>query len=187
MIDDAADAIEPEPATASPAPRPQGPRRPPIVEVEGSPWSNAPGAGILKLDLAGTLLLLAVTVVASLWENDATDLANLVVSGVLFLGGCLAFAVGFLRGVGRSREEVVDMAGLFYLTGSGPKAVRRVLLGLWFAQIAIAVASVATVQPPFAMLAWLWGIGLLPVWGSRHGVFPPRPLPDGPGRRSRPQ
>ena len=168
-------------------PRPTGPRRPPIVELTGSPWSTAPGAAILKVDLAGTVALAAVTLLASVWETAATDIVNLVVSGVLFVGGFVAFFLGFVPAANRSRTELVDLAGLFYLTGSAPRAVRRVLLGLWFAQIAIAAASVVAVQPPFGVMAPVWGIGLLPLWAARYGVFPPRPLPDGPGRRSRPQ
>ncbi len=145
------------------------------------------GGGIVRLDAVGTAVLVLVTIVASFWEGTATDLLNLVVSGALFLGGCAAFTVGFFRAVGRSRTEVVDLAGLFYLTGSAPRVARRSLLGLWFLQITTAAASVVAVQPPFGVMAPVWGIGLLAVWGSRHGSFPVRPLHDGPGRRSAPQ
>jgi hypothetical protein len=113
-------------------------------------------------------------VAASVAESNATDLLNLAVSGVLFVGGCVAFALGFVRAAGRSRTEVVDLAGLFYLTGSAPQQVRRILLGLWFAQIAIATVSVITVQPPFGVMAPVGGIGILTLWSSRHATFPPR-------------
>ena len=146
------------------------------------------GHRIIQVDVVGTVALLVVTVVASVWENNATDLANLAVSAVLFLGGCGAFGYGFLKAVGRSRTEVVDLAGLFYLTGSAPKSVRRTMLGLWFAQIAIAAVSVVTVQPPFGVMAAVWGIGLISVWGARYGAFPARPGGGGnPRRRSEPQ
>ncbi|MCU1498851.1 MAG: hypothetical protein JWM47_2804 [Acidimicrobiales bacterium] len=161
--------------------------RPAIVELSGSPWSTAPGAAIVKVDLAGTVVLLVVTALASVWDRDAADIANLVVAAVLFLVGCVAFAMGFVRAANRSRTELVDLAGLFYLTGSAPQGVRRVMLGLWFAQIAIAAASVVAVQPPFGVMAPVFGIGLLSLWAARHAVFPPRPLPGGPGQRSRPQ
>lgn len=141
------------------------------------PLAEQEGIGIVRLDAAGTALLVVATVAASVAENDVTDVLNLAVSGVLFLGGCVAFAVGFLRAVGRSRTEVVDLAGLFYLTGSGPRPVRRALLGLWFLQIGVAAVSVITVAPPFGVMAPVWGIGLLPVWGARYGTFPPRDRP----------
>ncbi len=139
-----------------------------------------PGGVIAQVDLAGTVALAASTLLASFWADDAADLVNLAVSAVLFVGGCIAFAVGFLRAAGRSRTEVVDMAGLFYLTGSAPTPVRRTLLGLWFAQIAIATASVAAVRPPFGVMAPVWGIGLLALWGARNGKFPSRTAADRP-------
>jgi hypothetical protein len=132
------------------------------------------GWGIVRSDAVGTGALLVATVAASVAESNATDLLNLAVSGVLFVGGCVAFALGFVRAAGRSRTEVVDLAGLFYLTGSAPQQVRRILLGLWFAQIAIATVSVITVQPPFGVMAPVWGIGILTLWSSRHATFPPR-------------
>ena len=149
----------------------------------------APGAGawVITLDAAGTAALVLATVAAGVAEGRATDLVNLAVSVVLFLGGCVAFGYGFLVAAGRSRTEVVDLAGLFYLTGSGPTDVRRKLLGLWFAQIAVATASVAVVHPPFGVMAPVWGIGLISVWGARHGVFPRREVVGDPRRGSAPQ
>lgn len=145
------------------------------------------GAGTIRLDALGTAVFVVVTALAALWERDVTDLVNLAASGVLFVGGCAAFAVGFVKAAGRSRTEIVDLAGLFYLTGSAPKRPRRLLLGLWFSQIAVAAASVFALQPPFGVMAPVWGIGLLTAWGARHGTFPPRPVDDRPGRRSAPQ
>lgn len=148
---------------------------------------DPPGAGIICLDGLGTAAFVAVTAVAAAWRRDAADLASLAVSGVLFVGGCVAFTVGFLRAVGRSRTEDVDIAGVVYLTGSAPRPVRRALLGLWFLQIGVATASVFAVQPPFGVMAPMWGIGLITVWASQHGTFPPRPAEDRLGRRSAPQ
>jgi hypothetical protein len=151
-----------------------------------TPLGEAPGLALVRLDVVGTVAFVAATAVASAWSSDAADLANLVVSGVLFVGGCVAFTVGFLRAAGRSRVDDVDIAGVVYLTGSAPRSVRRVLLGLWFVQIAVAAASVVAVAPPFGVMAPVWGIGLITLWGAWHGVFPPRPREDRLGRRSAP-
>ncbi len=166
--------------TAADPQRPGGPQTP-------TRFSDMAGQGIVRLNAVGTAALVLATGLASFWESSATDLVNLVVSGVLFLGGCVAFTMGFLSAVGRSRTEVVDLAGLFYLTGSAPRVARRSMLGLLFLQIAVAAASVIAVRPPFGVMAPVWGFGLLAVWGARHGSFPARPLLDGPGRRSAPQ
>lgn len=148
----------------------------PVEPVRPALALAEPGTGswIITLDAVGTAALVLATALAAVAEGRATDLVNLAVSSVLFLGGCVAFGYGFLKAAGRSRAEVVDLAGLFYLTGSGPTDVRRKLLGLWFAQIAVATASVAVVRPPFGVMAPVWGIGLISVWGARHGAFPAR-------------
>ena len=145
--------------------------------TDTDPLAAAPiaGPGIVRADMVGTAAFVLVTMITSLVENGITDLANLVISSMLFLGGCVAFGIGFVRAANRSRTEVVDLAGLFYLTGSAPKPVRRLLMGLWFAQIGIAIVSVFTVSPPFGVMAPVWGIGILTLWSSRHATFPKRP------------
>lgn len=134
-----------------------------------------PASRIIRIDAAGTLALVVVTALASVVTSGTTGALNLAVSLMLFLGGCGAFAVGFLQAVNRSRTEVVDLAGLFYLTGAAAAEPRRVLLGLWFVQIAVATLSVVTVSPPWGVMAPVWGIGFLTLWSARHGRFPERP------------
>ncbi|MFN8017923.1 MAG: hypothetical protein U0P45_07345 [Acidimicrobiales bacterium] len=147
------------------------------------------GRGLLVVDLWGTVALLVATVANAFSQATAVQVASLVVAGVLFLGGCVAFTIGFLRAVGRSREEDIALAGLFYLTGSAPDEVRRPFLGLWFAQMAIAVGAIAVARPPFGVMAPVWGIGMITWWASRHATFPPRattPRGSGGGSASRP-
>ena len=158
-----------------------------VPEPKPTRFGEMAGIGIVGLDAVGTVAFVVATALASVWESSASNLINLVVSAALFLGGCAAFTVGFLRAVGRSRAEVVDLAGLFYLTGSAPQVTRRSMLGLWFLQIAVASLSVIAVQPPFGVMVPVWGIGLISVWGARHGSFPARRLGGGPTRRSAPQ
>ena len=132
------------------------------------------GRGLLLVDAAGTAALALVTVLSALSDAGAVQVLNLAVAGMLFLGGCIGFGVGFLRAVGRSRTETVDLAGLFYLTGSAAPAARRAFLGLWFAQIAIAVVAIPLTKPPFAVMAPVWGIGIITAWAAAHATFPPR-------------
>lgn len=164
---------------------PVTPARPP--RVAPVPFDQDPGRTLIRLDALGTALFVAVSLVASLTDADAVQVANLAVSGILFLAGSVAFTVGFLRAAGRSRTEDVDIAGVVYLTGSAPRPVRRLLLGLWFVQIGVAAATVFTVAPPFGVMAPVWGIGLITAWGARYGAFPPKPPEDRFGRRSAPQ
>jgi hypothetical protein len=143
------------------------------------------GRRLLVADVVGTVALLAVTVASALSTATAVAIAGLVVATSLFLGGCLTFFVGFARAVGRSRTETVELAALFYLTGSAPEPVRRAFLRTWFAQMAIAVAAIAVSRPPFSVMAPLWGIGLTTLWASRHATFAPRDdAPTRPGGRA---
>ncbi len=139
-----------------------------------------PGEAIVRADLIGTIALAVVSIATGVAPTDATELASLIVAGVLFVGGCAAFAVGFLRAVGRSRTEVIDLPGLFWLTASAPEGARRRLRALVIAQSVIAVASVAVVRPPFGVMAPVWGVGLVTLWTGRYGTFPSQP----PGRRA---
>jgi hypothetical protein len=132
------------------------------------------GRGLLVADGVGTVALVLATLASAVTDADAVVIANLVVAGVLFLGGCVGFGIGFLRAVGRSRTEAIDLAGLFYLTGSAPPEARRAFLGLWFAQIGVAAASIPLTDPPFAVMAPVWGIGLITWWASAHATFSPR-------------
>lgn len=146
---------------------------PRTVEVPGDLHDMA-GKPLLWLDLFGTIALVLVTALASVWDHDSARLVNLWVSGILFLGGSLAFTVGFVLAAGRSRLDFIHLAGLFYLTGAAPTPVRRAFLGLWFAQIAVATLSVFTIEPPFGVMAPVWGIGLITWWAAAHGRFTAR-------------
>jgi hypothetical protein len=132
------------------------------------------GRSILVADAVGTAALALMTLVCAINDADAVQIVNLAVAAALFLGGCIGFGVGFLRAVGRSRTETIDLAGLFYLTGSAAADVRRAFLGLWFAQIAIAVVAIPLTEPPFAVMAPVWGIGLITCWAGGHATFSPR-------------
>jgi hypothetical protein len=87
--------------------------------------------------------------------------------------------------VGRSREEVLSVVGIYFLTdGSAPAPVRRRLLLLLVAQSVVAVAA-ASIRPftavAFGVLAPMLGLGLMGLWGARFGTFPERE--DDRGRR----
>jgi hypothetical protein len=144
------------------------------MDAPMSAFADIEGRPLLVADAIGTGALALVTAAGALTDADGVQVVNLAVAGVLFLGGCAGFAIGFLKAVGRSREESIDLAGLFYLTGSAPPPARRAFLGLWFAQIAIAVAAIPLTDPPFAVMAPVWGIGLITWWASAHATFPPR-------------
>ncbi len=134
------------------------------------------GEGIERAALVGTALFVVACVAMAAVPTVAVAV-GVAVSFVLFLAGCAAFVVGFLRAVERSRTEEIHLAGLFFLAGTAPRRTRWVLLGSCAVQVvaAIGAASVRPFTPvAFATLAPVYGLGLAALWGARYARFPRR-------------
>lgn len=101
-----------------------------------------------------------------------------VLCTLLLLGGMAAVGAAFLRAIGRSRTEVVDVAGLFLLLGSAPRRTRWSLWGAVAVSSAVGVAAAAArtyTSLAFGVLAPLWPYGLAVLWNACYGAFPERP------------
>ena len=57
-----------------------------------------------------------------------------------------------------------------------PKRVRVQLFGSL--AVCLAVTAATALAEPFGVLVPMLPLGLLGLWGARHGVFPPRRMPD---------
>jgi hypothetical protein len=154
---------------AGPAPAAAPPAR-----VEGAP--AAAGRRIVAADLTAT----AAFVLASAF-GVAAKAGRAVAAGVdlaLFAAGTVACLVAFAQAVARSRAETITVSGLFFLSGSAPRRPRAWLLGCLGVQVGVAVTA-AGLRPftslAFGVLVPVWGVGLLGLWGARHGRFPNRP------------
>src|SRR5215218_8660655 len=86
---------------------------------------------------------------------------------------CWAFAVALAR---TTRGDDVVVASMFLVQGPAPKRVRVHLFGSLAACIALTAATAAA--EPFGILVPMLPLGLLGLWGARHGVFPSRRMPD---------
>lgn len=153
---------------SAPPPRPV---RPPVTlaaEGTGRVLVQAAWAGLAVQALVAAAALIAP------WGRGP----HVVVCLVLLLGGLVATAAAFVQAVSRSRDEVVDVAGLFLLLGSAPRRTRLALWGAVAAQSALGLAS-AALRPytslAFGVLAPLWAYGLTLLWNARYGAFPARP------------
>ena len=103
---------------------------------------------------------------------------HVLVCTLLLLGGTAAAGLAFVRAVGRSRTEVVDVAGLFLLLGSAPPRTRLQLWAAVAAQAALGLAAASTrpyTSLAFGVLAPLWAYGLAVLWNATYGAFPARP------------
>ncbi len=161
--------------------RPPRAPRPDVVMADASA-----GGRIITASLGGTALLVVTSVPAAIAPHPF-EVAALVVAVALFVGGLVAFAAAYLIAIGRSRTDAVSLIGVFGLVDSAPRAVQVRLLGSFLAEVAIALATAGTrlySSLSFGILAVMWGLGTMGLWGARHGAFPPRP-PDAPKRRRR--
>ena len=105
------------------------------------------------------------------WGAAAYEIAMLV-------AGTALFGAGFLRAARRSREEVLTVAGTFFLLDGVAANTRRVLLGQVGVQVGLALAAAGLRRyAAFAILAPVFGVGLMAWWGARWGLFPPRNVP----------
>jgi len=144
------------------------------------------GDRILASATWSTVVLAGFAAAAVAWP-DPMAVPYAVVGIAAFVAGCVAFLWSFVIALGRSRAEELSVAGLYFLTGSGPKAVQWRLLGALALQSVIVVAAAAA-QPftavAFGVLAPMLGLGLTGLWGARYGTFPERDDPR--GRQSAP-
>ncbi len=133
-----------------------------------------PGRRIVSVSLGATVVFAATQIAAAVHPEGAILTGAVLVALVLFGGGAVLFAAGFLKAVGRSRDESISMAGLVWLAGIAPTEVAWKLRGAVIAQSVIAVAT-ASFRPytavAFGILAPMWGMGLLTLWAGHHGNF----------------
>ena len=93
-----------------------------------------------------------------------------------------AFAVAAARsGAG----DNIAVGSLFLVEGSVASEVRRPLYWSFFASLLI--TAVAASSNPFAVLVPMLSLGLVGLWGARHGEFPLRRDVEGAARPLRPR
>lgn len=131
---------------------------------------------IVRVAVWVSLGFTAVAVLGTVWS--AVLPVAVAVDLTMFVVGAAVLLWAFLRGVDRSREEVVSLAGLFFLADKA--APRRIAVWLWGCltlQVVVAVvtASVRLYSSlAFGVLAPVFGLAMLALWGAVHGTFPPR-------------
>jgi hypothetical protein len=136
------------------------------------------GRGIVNLAFMGTGAVVATSVAAAVLP-DTFGVVHAVLSLVLFAIGTGSLLWAYALGVSRSRTDVITVPGLFFLAGDAAPSSTRRHLRIAVAVEVIAVVGAASIRPytevAFGVLAPMFGLGLMGVWGGRHGVFPPRP------------
>jgi hypothetical protein len=150
--------------------------------------ADPPGWRLVQALVAATVVLVVVAVLSALFhfKDDAKPaphvsvfaIANIVVSLALFLAGCIAFIIGFLRAIGRSRTSQIEFGALFFATGTtAPARVKRALIGCYVVQLVVAVGT-ALARPltdqAFVILAPMCAQGAIALWCGTYGTFADR-------------
>ena len=120
--------------------------------------------------------LFAVTALPAAVGVSAFDVPSIVVALGLFVISlgvwCWAFAVAIVR---TTRGDDVVVASMFLMQGPAPRRVRVHLFGAL--GVCVAVTAVTALAEPFGVLVPMLPLGLIGLWGARHGVYPPRRVP----------
>jgi hypothetical protein len=149
----------------------------------------ARGEGIVRLAQRGTAVLLITSLAGIGWGTGGV--VHAVASGLAFVTGTVCLVWAYAVGVSRSRTDLVSVPGLFLLAGDVAPAATRQRLRVALLVEVLAVVTAASVRPytevAFGVLAPTFALGLMALWGARHGDFPARPAkqlprqPDGHG------
>jgi hypothetical protein len=130
------------------------------------------GPAIVITSWAGVALF-AATAVPTAAGVSALDAAALAAAVTLFLVGIAvwlwAFGVALVRS---ANGDDIAVATLFLVQGSAPRTVRvqlYVALG-----VSVVIAAGTGASDAFGILVPMLPLGLVGLWGARHGVFPPR-------------
>lgn len=117
--------------------------------------------------------LFAVTAVPAAAGVSGFEVAALVADVVLFLAGIVVFLWAFAVALARNAQgDDIVVSSLFLIQGPVPRAVRRQL----FAALAVSavIAGATGTTDAFGILVPMFPLGLIGLWGARHGAFPPR-------------
>lgn len=145
------------------------------------PPDEGAGEGIVRFAVWATAAFTVVSAAAAALP-DPVQYVAVPLDLVLFAVGCGAFLWAYAVAIGRSRYDDLTMGGVFFLADAvAPARVTRTLRLALAVQVVVAVA-VASVRPftalAFSVLVPMLGLGLLGLWGARHGRFPPRDAGD---------
>jgi hypothetical protein len=156
--------------------RERPPAPPPLrPKVDIPPDAAGRGRWIVASSWISTAVF-AATAIPAAAGVDGLDRTAVVASLALFGVSIPVWLAAIARGAVRTtRGELVDVPGLFFLAGSAP---RRIVAHLFASLVvSVGVASATVSREPFGFLEPMLALGLIGLWGARHGTFPPRPEP----------
>lgn len=144
------------------------------------------GRAIIRTSWASNVVF-AVTALPLVAGADGLRSAAIVTALVLFAASLVVWVWAFAAAVRRSAEgDNIVVSNLFLIEGDAPRAVRAHLYGSF--GVCLAITALTASSDPFGVLVPMLPLGLVGLWGARHGVFPSRSgtlVPDPPLRPER--
>ena len=133
--------------------------------------AELPGARIIQTSLVGTAVF-AITGLPAAAGVGAFQVPSAVVSVVLFVVSIPLALLALARAAVRTarQEDRITVTSLFFLQGSAPATVRRLLLGSLALSLVVTVMVAA--REPFGILEPVFPLALCAQWAARHGTFP---------------
>ncbi len=117
--------------------------------------------------------LFAVTAIPAAAGVSAFRGVALAVALLLFGAGIVVWMWAFGVALARNAHgDDIVVSSLFLVQGPVPRTVRTQLFGALGVSIVLAAATGTT--DAFGILAPMLPLGLIGLWGARHGEFPPR-------------
>ena len=149
-------------------------------------FRELPGRRIIEASLAGTALF-AVTILAANAKIEFFQVPAAAVSFLLFAASIPLALLALARAAVRTarQEDRIAIGSLFFLQGSAPTPVRRLLLGSLV--VSLLVSMVAAAREPFGILVPVFPLSLCAQWAARHGTFPRIPNPESGPRQGGPR
>jgi hypothetical protein len=144
---------------------------------EGAWGGRIPGRAERIVSWAGTVAL-AVSAIAAVVDPDSLLVPFVVVSLLLFCAGALVVALDVVLAAARSRDDLIGIGGLFFVSGCAPREVQVSLNGSLAVAVVVAVAAplvrLSAPELAFGTLAPLFQVAMTGLWSVRHGLFPAR-------------
>jgi len=132
-----------------------------------------PGRAIIRASWATNVVfaLTALPVAAGVGSVEAVAIVTaLLLFAISLVVWVWAFAVAVARSAG---GENIVVGNLFLLEGQAPKPVRLHLFGSL--GVCLLITAISASADPFGVLVPMLPVGLIGLWGARHGVYGPRP------------
>src|SRR4249919_3553114 len=131
------------------------------------------GRAIIRASCA-TNVVFALTALPVAAGVESVEAVAIVTALALFVISLVVWGWAFAVAVARSaRGENVVVGNLFLLEGRAPKPVRLHLFGSL--GVCLVITAISASADPFGVLVPMLPVGLIGLWGARHGVYGPRP------------